>query len=138
MFDGLLHRQQLLQTRYPKGVCPRHRRVCGTQLDLFPSPSQCQAAQAPNHCSKVGPKERLRIRTTQPHPIRSPVVPRSGLVLPVCSSILRHLFAIVTTDDWDTLPFAYGKGVCQGCVGSSGPFLIAYQIVLDFVCTIWH
>jgi hypothetical protein len=53
-----------------------------------------------------------------------------------CEFVLQYydtLFAMVTTGEWDTSPFAYGSGVFQGCVASSGLFLIAYQIVLDFV-----
>jgi hypothetical protein len=53
-----------------------------------------------------------------------------------CQFVLLYydtLFAMVTTDNWDTLPFAYGTGAFQGCVASSSLFLIAYQIVLDFV-----
>ena len=53
-----------------------------------------------------------------------------------CQFVLLYydsLFAMVTTGKWDTSPFAYGTGAFQGCVASSGLFLIAYQIVLDFV-----
>ena len=53
-----------------------------------------------------------------------------------CDFVMKYydtLFAMVTTKEWDTAPFAYAIGVFQGCVASSGLFLIAYQIVLDFV-----
>lgn len=33
------------------------------------------------------------------------------------------LFAMVTTPEWDTKPFAYGIGVFQGCVASAPLFL---------------
>ena len=53
-----------------------------------------------------------------------------------CQFVLLYydtLFAMVTTDNWETAAFAYGSGVFQGCLASSGLFLSAYQIVLDFV-----
>ena len=52
-----------------------------------------------------------------------------------CEFVLYYdtLFSIITTKNWNTALIAYARGVFQGCVASSRLFLLAYQIVLDFL-----
>jgi hypothetical protein len=47
----------------------------------------------------------------------------------------ESLIVYVVTSDWSTCPFKYGTGVYQGCVVACTFFILAYQIMIDYVDT---